>query len=220
MRNYLARLCSFGDEVAVADRGFVRTGSCADHVFAYAGCDADDGGFASAGHPPIVAPSGHWTLPYGALSIHRRGEWMVSMKGWSKYVWDFESSNSGENQLQTPHRQDGSLVVNQPSEPRKVEVTVRGKWRLDQPYDLAEIVVESEDQTVVAFICQDGKTVEVKLVSGTGASVKSLDFDGDGVIGSRIFCFLQANLVCRRVMRVLKHNTIWMAMAWWGSAIF
>ena len=27
------------------------------------------------------------------------------------------------------------------------------------------LLVESEDQTVVAFICQDGKTVEVKLVS-------------------------------------------------------
>ena len=50
--------------------------------------------FAEAGHAPIVAPSGHWTLPYGALSIHRRADWMVSMKGWSKYVWDFESSGS------------------------------------------------------------------------------------------------------------------------------
>ena len=55
--------------------------------------------FAEAGHTPTTAPSGHWTLPYGALSIHRRDDWMVSMKGWSKYVWDFESSDGGENQL-------------------------------------------------------------------------------------------------------------------------
>ncbi len=56
--------------------------------------------FAEANHsPPEASPSGHWTLPYGAFSIHRRDEWMVSMKGWSKYVWDFESGNDGSNQL-------------------------------------------------------------------------------------------------------------------------
>ncbi len=86
-------------------------------------------------------------------------------------------------EIQNPHRQDGPLVVNQVSEPRKVVVTVRGKWTLDQSYDLAEVVEEREDQTVVAFICQDGKTVEVKLVSGTDVSLANLDFDGDGVIG-------------------------------------
>ena len=85
-------------------------------------------------------------------------------------------------EIQTPHRQDGSLIVNQPSMPRKVEVTVRGKWRLDQSYDLVEIVEESEDQTVVAFICQDGKSVEVKLVR-PGIGVANLDFDGDGAVG-------------------------------------
>ncbi|MDE2832470.1 MAG: chondroitinase family polysaccharide lyase [Gemmatimonadota bacterium] len=85
-------------------------------------------------------------------------------------------------EIQTPHRQDGSLIVNQPSEPRKVEVIVRGKWRLDQSYDLVEIVEESEDQTVVAFICQDGKSVEVKLVR-PGIGVANLDFDGDGAVG-------------------------------------
>ena len=85
-------------------------------------------------------------------------------------------------EIQTPHRQDGSLIVNQPSEPRKVEVTVRGKWRLNQSYDLAEVVEESEDQTVVAFTCQDGESVEVKLVSGTDVSVANLDFNGDGAV--------------------------------------
>ena len=41
-------------------------------------------------------------------------------------------------EIQTPHRQDGSLIVNQPSMSRKVEVTVRGIWRLDGRYDLAD----------------------------------------------------------------------------------
>ena len=90
-------------------------------------------------------------------------------------------------QIQTPHRQDGTLVVNQPSEPRKLEVTVQGQWHLDQPYDWAEIVDEREDRTIVAFTCQDGKTLEVKLVSGTGASDVSLDFDGNGLVDTRDF---------------------------------
>ena len=84
--------------------------------------------------------------------------------------------------IQDPHRQDGSLIVNQASMPRKLEVTVRGKWRLDQSYELAEVVEESEDQTVVAFICQDGKAVELKLIR-PGISVANLDFDGDGAVG-------------------------------------
>ncbi|MGN0036823.1 MAG: polysaccharide lyase family 8 super-sandwich domain-containing protein [Bacteroidaceae bacterium] len=34
--------------------------------------------------------------PYAAMQVHRRGDWMVSAKGYSKYVWDFET-NSGQN---------------------------------------------------------------------------------------------------------------------------
>lgn len=40
--------------------------------------------------PPEPTPTGHWHLPYGALSIHRRDDWLVSVKGWSRYVWNFE----------------------------------------------------------------------------------------------------------------------------------
>ena len=88
--------------------------------------------------------------------------------------------------IQDPHRQDGTLIVNQSSMPRTVDVTLRGKWRLDDGmYDLAIATVQS-DQTVVAFTCQDGKSVEVKLI-GTGASLASLDFDGDNMVGSTDF---------------------------------
>jgi chondroitin-sulfate-ABC endolyase/exolyase len=41
---------------------------------------------------PETAPSGNWIKPYGGLMIHRRGEWMLSVKAWSKYVWSFERS--------------------------------------------------------------------------------------------------------------------------------
>lgn len=41
---------------------------------------------------PAAPPSqGFWSKPWGALAIHRRDDWLVSVKGWSQYVWDFES---------------------------------------------------------------------------------------------------------------------------------
>lgn len=36
------------------------------------------------------------TYPYAAMQVHRRGEWMAAVKGYSKYVWDFET-NGGQN---------------------------------------------------------------------------------------------------------------------------
>ena len=123
---------------------------------------------------PIGGPVEGVSLP-SLVMAREVGDGVLLSVADPDFGWDWK--------IQTPHRQDGSLIVNQPSEPRKVEVTMRGKWRLDQSYDLAEIVEESEDQTVVAFICQDGESVEVKLISGTGVSVANLDFDGDGAVG-------------------------------------
>lgn len=100
---------------------------------------------------PVVAVS----LPSLVMAREVQDGLLLSMAD-PDFGWNWE--------IQTPHRQDGTLVVNQPSMPRKVEVTVRGTWRLDGIYDLVEIVEGREDQTVVAFMCQDGKSVEVKLV--------------------------------------------------------
>lgn len=36
-------------------------------------------------------PSGYWYKPYGGLAIHRRDHWMVAVKGYSKYIWDYEN---------------------------------------------------------------------------------------------------------------------------------
>ncbi|MBT3379297.1 MAG: hypothetical protein HN742_43085 [Lentisphaerae bacterium] len=46
---------------------------------------------------PEPDPSGFWYKPYGGLAIHRRDNWMVAMKGHSKYIWDFESGKESEN---------------------------------------------------------------------------------------------------------------------------
>lgn len=33
---------------------------------------------------------GHWVMPYAGLSTHRRNNWMVSVRGFSKYIWNSE----------------------------------------------------------------------------------------------------------------------------------
>ena len=84
--------------------------------------------FAEAGYVPAAPPSGHWTLPYGALSIHRRGDWMVSMKGWGKYVWDYESS--GRNNPLGRYLSYGTMLVYANGDPvgREASGIVRDGW--------------------------------------------------------------------------------------------
>ncbi|VGO22330.1 polysaccharide lyase family 8 super-sandwich domain-containing protein [Pontiella sulfatireligans] len=46
---------------------------------------------------PEPDPSGFWMKPYGGLAIHRRNGWMAGVKGFSKYIWDYENGGSTEN---------------------------------------------------------------------------------------------------------------------------
>ena len=43
--------------------------------------------------PPTLSPSGHLTLGWGAAAIHRRNNWMLAVKGHSKYQYEAESFN-------------------------------------------------------------------------------------------------------------------------------
>ena len=36
-------------------------------------------------------PSGHWTWPYAALAVHRRADWLLQMKGHSRYIYAREA---------------------------------------------------------------------------------------------------------------------------------
>jgi hypothetical protein len=42
-------------------------------------------------------PNGFWFYPYGGLGIYRQNNWLLSFKGNSKYIWDFESSGTENN---------------------------------------------------------------------------------------------------------------------------
>lgn len=37
------------------------------------------------------APQGDWTYPYSCLLVHRRDNWMVAVKGHSRYIWNTET---------------------------------------------------------------------------------------------------------------------------------
>lgn len=42
---------------------------------------------------------GNYSMPYSCLSVHRRGKWLAAVKGYSKYIWDYETGHQGENNL-------------------------------------------------------------------------------------------------------------------------
>ncbi|QHI69321.1 polysaccharide lyase family 8 super-sandwich domain-containing protein [Tichowtungia aerotolerans] len=46
---------------------------------------------------PEDNPEGFWMKPYGGLAIHRRDNWMAAVKGYGKYVWDYETGG-GQNE--------------------------------------------------------------------------------------------------------------------------
>ncbi|CAG7595365.1 Chondroitin sulfate ABC exolyase [Paenibacillus solanacearum] len=46
---------------------------------------------ADEGYAAEPSPQGYWFKPSAALAVLRRGDWMVSTKGWSQYVFDFEA---------------------------------------------------------------------------------------------------------------------------------
>ena len=42
----------------------------------------------------VTDPVGHCSLPYAGMSVHRRNDWMVSIKGTSKYIWQTENGTT------------------------------------------------------------------------------------------------------------------------------
>lgn len=67
-------------------------------------------------------PAGHFTFPYGAASNHKRRGWAATVRGWSRYVWDWESGSRNEN----PYGRFlafGSLLLFTGGEPLKLEAS-------------------------------------------------------------------------------------------------
>ena len=54
------------------------------------------------------SPTGHWAKQFGSLSIHRRDDWAVSVKGFDKFVWDFES---GKDNIYGMYGSHGAMLI-------------------------------------------------------------------------------------------------------------
>lgn len=46
--------------------------------------------FAAKGIQAEPAPQGNWAMNYASLGIHRRGEWLATVRGHSRYIWAAE----------------------------------------------------------------------------------------------------------------------------------
>ena len=71
---------------------------------------------------------GHWCKQFAALSIHRREDWAVTVKGFDKYVWDFEHSPT-ENVYGMYASHGAMLIANSESALSSKDVSNGWDWR-------------------------------------------------------------------------------------------
>ncbi|QZT37279.1 T9SS type A sorting domain-containing protein [Halosquirtibacter xylanolyticus] len=58
---------------------------------------------------PLMYAKGNRTFPYAAFQVHRHNNKTVSVKGFNKYVWDYESN--GEQNFYGYHQSHGALEI-------------------------------------------------------------------------------------------------------------
>lgn len=79
-------------------------------------------GARQAGEPDWEPPAGHYTFPYGAAANHKRSGWAATVRGWSRYVWDWESGSRNENPYGR-YLAFGSLLLFTDGEPLSLEAS-------------------------------------------------------------------------------------------------
>ncbi|KAL9951274.1 hypothetical protein ACROYT_G043912 [Oculina patagonica] len=57
------------------------------------------------------SPQGHWSKNFAALSIHRREDWAVTVKGFNRFVWDFEGSTSKLENVHGIFQSHGAMLI-------------------------------------------------------------------------------------------------------------
>lgn len=63
------------------------------------------------GLSPESSPEGFWSKNYAALAVYRRDDWAVSVKGFNRFVWDFEGSNTKKENIFGIYQSHGALLV-------------------------------------------------------------------------------------------------------------
>ncbi|MBI9021276.1 MAG: hypothetical protein JEZ10_08505 [Verrucomicrobia bacterium] len=80
---------------------------------------------------PEPDPAGFWYKPYGGLAIHRRDNWMAAVKGYSKYIWDYENGSPDEN-VYGQYFSHGSLTIFSQGDPVS---DIDSGYNLDEGWD-------------------------------------------------------------------------------------
>lgn len=77
------------------------------------------------------SPEGHWSKNFGAISIHRRKNWAVTLKGFNRFVWDFERSKN-KSPPQNPYgiftSYGSMLIANSEAELKAHDVSTGWDW--------------------------------------------------------------------------------------------
>jgi len=73
-------------------------------------------------------PQGFFVKPYGGMVIHRRDNWMVNQKGWSQYVWDYESGGTKKENVYGRYGSYGALQIMSKDKPAGDGITVQKGW--------------------------------------------------------------------------------------------
>jgi chondroitin-sulfate-ABC endolyase/exolyase len=72
--------------------------------------------FEQANIAPEAVPQGHWTLGWSAAAIHRRDDWLLSIRGYSRYAYSRESGHPGNDLHVNPHLGFGTMELLTPSD--------------------------------------------------------------------------------------------------------
>jgi chondroitin-sulfate-ABC endolyase/exolyase len=102
-------------------------------------------------------PDGFWYKPYGGLALHRRDNWMVAVKGYSKYIWDYENGEPDEN-VYGQYLSHGMLTIFAQGDP--VSDLASG-YRFDHGWDWYRM----PGTTAVHFPIRPGKPLEHRRFS-------------------------------------------------------
>ena len=63
------------------------------------------------------APTGNFSFPYAAVTTHKEEDWVASVRGTSRYVWDFESGNNKNENSLGRYMSFGALMLFSQGEP-------------------------------------------------------------------------------------------------------
>ena len=97
LRERMASICAtlYAPSYSVVDEDLVRNVGCAITFSGGMGSIALLNSVAASAEP-LADVELNRTFPYAAAQVHRRADWVATVKGYSKYAWDFET-NGAEN---------------------------------------------------------------------------------------------------------------------------